>query len=218
MPKHQKIIDISWPLTQKSTSYRNRSLFKMSASKTFQTDHMRETKITLSSHSGTHIDAPSHFLKDGITIDKESLNKFVGTAEVIDFTKLKKKITASDFKAHKIKKNQIILLKTHNSFLNETDQFDSEFIYLTASGAKYLKEKKVKAVGIDYLGIEHSDSYHKTHKILLKADIPIIEGLRLANTKAKEYYFICLPLALECIDAAPARAILIENFNFKKCN
>ena len=208
--KKQRIIDISWPLSRSATAYRNRSLFQTSATRTYHIDHKRETRITLSSHSGTHIDAPKHFLERGKSIEGEALNKFVGTAKVLDFTKLKKRITAKDLKAHKIKKAQIILLKTHNSFHSETDQFDPEFVYLSPSGAKYLKDKKIKAVGIDYLGIERGDIHHTTHKTLLRADIPIIEGLRLAKVKAKEYYFVCLPLAVQGIDAAPARAILIE--------
>lgn len=210
MSGKEKVIDISWPLTKKATSYRNRSLFNLSKSKTFQRDHKRETKITLSSHSGTHIDAQSHFLENGKTIDQYDLHKLVGNCRVLDFTKLKKRITATDLKPHKIKKNEIILLKTHNSFHTETDQFDEQFVYLSPSGATYLKEKKVKAVGIDYLGIERGDIHHNTHRTLLKAEIPIIEGLRLAMADTKKYYFVCLPLAIQDIDAAPARAILIE--------
>ena len=211
MPNDPKILDISWPLNKKSTSYRNRSLFKLVPTKTFQNDHKRETKITFSSHSGTHVDAPSHFLEQGNSIEKFDIKNLVGDCKVLDFTKLKKRITASDLKEHYIKKNDIILLKTHNSFHTETDQFDENFVYLAPSGAQYLQQSEVKAVGIDYLGIERGDLHHNTHKILLKADIPIIEGLRLAMSEEKQYYFVCLPLSLEGVDAAPARAILIEN-------
>ncbi len=209
--KKQTIIDISWPLTKKSTSYRNRSLFNVHPSKTYHTDHKRETRITLSSHTGTHIDAPSHFLRKGKTIEEEALQKFIGNSRVLDLTKIKRRITSTDLKKHKIKRGQIILLKTKNSLHTETDKFDSEFVYLTSSAAKHLKEKKVKAVGIDYLGIERGNVSHIAHKTLLAADIPIIEGLRLKEVKSKGYYFVCLPLAVKGIDAAPARAILIED-------
>ena len=211
MSQKERVIDISWPLSKKSTSFRNRSLFKLAATRSFQRDHKRETKITLSSHTGTHIDAQSHFLESGKTVDQYELQKLVGNCRVLDFTKLKKRITAADLKTHRIKKNEIILLKTHNSFHTETDQFDENFVYLAPSGATFLKDKRVKAVGIDYLGIERGDIHHNTHKTLLRAEIPIVEGLRLAKAQAKKYYFVCLPLALQDIDAAPARAILIEN-------
>ena len=83
-------------------------------------------------------------------------------------------------------------------------------MYLEASGAAYLAEKKVKAVGIDYLGIEHSQPGHPTHENLLNADIVVIEGLRLHHVQPGSYFFVCLPLNMIGTEAAPARAILME--------
>ncbi len=94
---------------------------------------------------------------------------------------------------------------------------------MDASGAEFLAEKRVRAVGIDYIGIERSDIQkdHATHETLLQHNIPIIEGLRLAHapgltTKENSsrahqgiYYLVCLPLRVEGIEAAPARAILL---------
>jgi arylformamidase len=211
MRKKERIIDISWPLTKDSTSYKNRSFFNIFPIKMFNPDHVRETKITLSSHTGTHVDAPSHFIEDGRTIDQQPLSNLIGKAKVLDLTNVSSSIKATDLQKHQFKKDQIILIKTKNSLHNEDDVFDKQFIYLTPSAAKYLKQKKIKAVGFDYLGIERDDNMHSTHKILLYANIPIIEGLRLNLTKQKEYYFVCLPLAFPELDAAPARAILIEN-------
>ena len=187
MAKKERILDISWPLKEGTTSYKNKSFLSLIPSKIFQRDKVRETRISLSSHTGTHIDAPAHFIEDGKTIDQEPLTKLIGNAKVLDLTNIRKSITAKDLQKQKFKKGQIILLKTKNSLHNEDDLFDQEFIYLTASAAKFLKQKGVKAVGIDYLGIERNDKNHLTHKILLHANIPIIEGLRLSDTKAKEY-------------------------------
>jgi len=94
--------------------------------------------------------------------------------------------------------------------LNATDKFNPYFVYLEASGAVYLTEKKIKAVGIDYLGIEHSQPGHPTHEILMNADISIIEGLRLEHVKPDSYFFVGLPLYIIGLEAAPARAILIS--------
>jgi len=189
-----KIIDISWPISQDSTEYKDK----------------RDSVIKLNVHAGTHIDAPAHFIKNGKTIDKVDLNKVCGSCQVLDLTDVEEKITQKDLKKFNIKPNEIILLKTKNSNLAETGLFYPDFVYLEKTGAGYLADKKVKAVGIDYLGIEKNQPNHETHKILMKQDIPIIEGLRLKNIQAKNYFFYCLPLLLKNLEAAPARAILLN--------
>ena len=94
----------------------------------------------------------------------------------------------------------------HNS---DNKKLDFYFVYLEFTGEEYLK-KKVKAVGIDYLGIERSQSGHPTHLTLMRADIGIIEGLRLRHVKEGAYFFVCLPLNTIGIEAAPARAVVIS--------
>ena len=91
-----------------------------------------------------------------------------------------------------------------------TAAFTYDFVYLEKSGAKYLAGKKVKTVGIDYVGIERDQPNHETHRFLLGNDIPIIEGLRLGKVKEGEYTLLCLPLAYKGMEAAPARAVLIK--------
>ncbi len=205
-----KIIDISWPITETITEYKDRKTIKLTQIKNFDKDKVNETLITLHSHTGTHIDAPLHFLQNGKPIDQINLNKFAGECKVLDLSNIEEKITKKDLEKFDIKKNEIILLKTKNSNLEPTEKFDYNFVYLEKSGAQFLVSKKIKAVGIDYLGIERNQTNHETHKILLKEDIPIIEGLRLRHVKTKEYIFYCLPLPISNLDSAPARAILIE--------
>ncbi len=118
-------------------------------------------------------------------------------------------ITAEDLMPYEIRADEIILLRTTNSAVGIHDSFNKDFIYLDPSGAQFLADKKIKAVGIDYLGLEQGDPEHTTHTILMKADIVIIEGLRLFHTPAGNYFMVCLPLFVVGIDAAPARAILI---------
>jgi arylformamidase len=128
-------------------------------------------------------------------------------------SKVDLKVTKEDLEKYEIEENDIILLKTQNSTLSEESEFNPEFIFLGETGAKYLVEKKIKSVGIDYLGIERSDIQKdkQTHKSLLGNDIPIIEGLRLNHVKEGEYILYCLPLKIEKIDGSLCRAILIDN-------
>ncbi len=204
-----KIYDISWPISQATTEYKNKGTIQLTAVKGFETDGVRDSIITLGTHTGTHVDAPSHFLKDGKSIDMIALDRVMGPAKVIDLMTVMEAITADDLKRYEIKEDEIIILRTANSALAVTDPFQSNFIYLDPSGARYLAEKKIKAVAIDYLGIERGDPEHQTHTTLMKADIVIIEGVRLSHVPAGDYFMVCLPLALIGLEAAPARAILM---------
>lgn len=205
-----KIIDISWPIDLNMTQYKNRQDVGMLATKTFKQHNVRDTLVTLGTHTGTHVDAPAHFLEDGITINEIPLNNLCGTAHVFDFTHVQDCITVEDLKAQNIEPDTIVLLKTRNSIAAWDALFNTEFVYVDAVAAKYLVDKKIKAVGIDYLGIESNQPGHPTHKVLLSNNIPIIEGLRLEHAQPGNYTLICLPLALKGLDAAPARAILLE--------
>lgn len=207
-----KIIDISWPISQDMTAYKNRKVVRFERTKKFDTDNVRGSVITLDSHSGTHVDAPAHFLKDGKTIDQIGLDNLIGAARVLDCIAAGETITQEflmQYDTH-IKKHDIILLKTTNSILSPVDEFNTTFTYLEVSGARYLANKKVKAVGIDYLGIERNQPGHETHCTLMDHNIAIIEGLRLEHVQPGEYQLYCLPLKIMGLEAAPARAILVR--------
>lgn len=208
-----KVIDISWPLSEATTGYKDKKILKFEPTKNFEQDGARETTITISSHSGTHVDAPSHFLRDGKTIDQITLDRLVGTCMVLDMTEVQEKITRADLAEFdsQILEGDILLLKTMNSATQATEKFTPHFVYLEHSGAQYLKEKGIRAVGIDYLGIEHSQQGHLTHKECMHNDIVIIEGLRLDHVEPGEYFFCCLPLYAIGLDGAPARAVLIQD-------
>lgn len=203
-----KFIDISWPITKGVTEYKDRNTFKVDHFATYQTKGFEESTICMGSHTGTHIDAPRHFIKDGKAIDKINLDQLNGPCQILDLTFVEEKITKQDLEKFKIEPNQIILLKTKNSFLEATAQFNPHFIYLEASGAEYLANLQIKAIGIDYLGIERNQPNHATHMAFLSKDIPIIEGLRLKEAVDNQYNLICLPIKLENLEAAPARAVL----------
>ena len=206
-----KIFDVSWPISKATTGYKDRHIVAIDEIKNFNRDGVRETAIHLSSHTGTHVDAPSHFLKEGKTIDEIGLDRLVGDCIVLDMTTCAERITRDCLLAHDndIRNDSIVLLRTTNSDFNATDKFSPHFVYLESSGAAYLAEKRVKAVGIDYLGIEHSQPGHPTHEVLMNSDVVIIEGLRLGHVQKGNYLFVCLPLNMIGTEGAPARAILI---------
>ena len=208
-----KIYDISWPISAATTGYKDKKIVKFEPTKSFEKDGVRETIITISSHSGTHVDAPSHFLRDGKTIDQITLDRLIGTCMVLDMSEVQEKITRADLAEFddQILEGDILLLKTMNSATSAMDKFTPHFVYLEHSGAQYLKEKGVRAVGIDYLGIEHSQQGHLTHKECMHNDIVIIEGLRLGHVEPGEYFFCCLPLFAIGLDGAPARVVLIQD-------
>jgi arylformamidase len=209
-----KIVDISWPISPSMTAYKDRHVVEIKPIKTLNNDGVCETVITLGSHSGTHVDAPAHFKVNGKTIDQIGLAQLLGDCRVFDLGHVKDAIKASDLEALDIQPNEIILFKTQNSSLDANAFFCSQFVYLDAGSAAYLATKNIKAVGIDYLGIERGNKEHPAHNICFDNNVLIIEGLRLQNVAAGKYFFACLPIALQGVEAAPARAILIDRSLF----
>ena len=206
-----KIYDISWPISTATTGYKDKNIINFDSAKSFDNDGVRETTITLSAHSGTHIDAPSHFMRDGKTIDELELSNVIGPCKVFNMATVSDGITRDHVENLDISAGDIVLFKTINSATPPTEKFTPHFIYLEISGAQCLVERKVRAIGIDYLGIERSQPGHLTHNLLFKHEITIIEGLRLTTVKQGKYFLCCLPLYTIGIEAAPARAVLIEN-------
>jgi arylformamidase len=209
-----KIHDISWPISATMTTYKDQFPVTITTLKEFEKDQVRLSSIHCLNHTGTHVDAPSHFLKDGITIDKMPIESFFGNAVVLDCTDIKEKITAVDLEIHaeQITENRFILFKTKNSFLKSDAPFDFNFVYLEKSAARFLASKKIKGVGFDYLGIEREQKDHETHITLMKNNVIIVEGLRLADINPGNYQFCAMPLLINGSDGAQTRAFLIEGY------
>jgi len=205
------IIDISWPISSTMTTYKDESKVILSPLKIIERDGVRKTAITLDTHTGTHIDSPAHFKKDGITIDKIGLDTCMGPCVVIDLSDIDGAIMAEHLEAYDFDECDVVLIKTKNSKRAADAPFDQQFTYLDASAAAFFAEATdVQTIGFDYLGIERNQPSHETHTMLFEAQITIIEGLRLEAVAEGEYFFVCLPLAVQGLDGAPARAILVE--------
>jgi len=167
----------------------------------------RETKIELDLHTGTHMDAPLHMIEGGQDSSFFKVEDMVVPCQVLDLTDVKGGITEGDLKKHNIKQGDFILLKTRNSF---EEDFQSDFIYVKESGAKYLADIGIKGVGIDSLGIERNQPDYATHRLLLGKGIYILEGLRLKDIDEGVYTLITASLNISNVEASPVRALLMK--------
>lgn len=165
--------------------------------------------LEMGAHTGTHMDAPAHFVRGGPGISTMPLDTAIGVARVIAIRD-RISVRPEELVQHRIRRGERILFRTRNSEQCwDTDTFVEEFVYISGAAAHYLVERGVRLVGIDYLSV---DAFHKdgadTHQALLTADIWVLEGLSLKKVRAGRYQLICLPLKIEGCDGAPARAVL----------
>jgi len=177
----------------------------------FSSGRVYETKLEMNMHTGTHMDAPLHFMQGGATIDKLDLEKAVTKCKVLDLKDVEEKISREHLIGKDIFEGDFIIFKTRNSYM---DILEDEFIYLDRTGAEYLKSRRVAGVGIDALGIERSQPEHETHKILLGSGIVVLEGLRLKEVEEDEYLLVAAPILIAGAEAAPVRALLFKAWDF----
>jgi arylformamidase len=170
------------------------------------------TRLEMCAHSGTHVDAPFHFINnDAITVDQLSLKVLSGRTYVLNLPDCDL-ITASVLENAEIPpRTRRLLFKTRNStyWSSRGNVFQEDYVGLSKDGAQWLVGHGIKLVGIDYLSIAPYNDTRPTHEILLRAGVVIIEGLDLSKVSQGRYTLHCLPLKLAGADGAPARAILI---------
>ncbi len=210
MPK-LKIHDISLEIRENMVVWKDREHKKprFLATSKYEDKRANESKIEMDLHTGTHADAPFHMLKSGKKMNEIPLDKFIGKCKVLDLTGAKDKITEDILKKFEINKDDIILIKTKNK---PEPKFNINFPFVDKNGAQYLAKRKIKTLGVDSLGVERGQPNHDTHKILFESNIDVIEGLELSKIRQGSYFLIALPLKINA-DAAPLRAVLIEDLN-----
>ena len=167
------------------------------------------SKMTIGTHTGTHVDGINHFIKGGIGVDKMPLDAGIGRARVIQI-KDPKQIKVEEIEPHNIQEGERILFKTQNSDRAlKSDRFVEDFVHISTEAAHYLAEKKVRTVGVDYLSVGgYEGNVVEVHHALLGSGIWAIEGLDLSKVEPGEYELICLPIKLKDGDGGLARAIL----------
>lgn len=169
------------------------------------------SKISMGSHTGTHMDAPLHFIREGEGLDEMPLTAAMGCARVIEIHD-PESVKPEDLDSYEIRRGERILFKTQNSARGwPSAAFTEDFVYVSQEAARYLAARGIQTVGIDYLSVGgfHRDGL-ETHQALLEAGIWVIEGLDLSQVEPGEYELVCLPIKVERSDGAPARAILKE--------
>lgn len=167
-------------------------------------------------HTGTHIDAPDHFLNNGVTVGKLPLEVFLGPAWIIEVPAQVDLITPPVLEALPWPRQaRRVLFRTRNSLWWEQGiaEFREDYVALSPEGAQWIVQQGVQLVGIDYLSIAPFQDPVPTHRVLLKAGVVILEGLRLGHVPPGEYMLACFPLALEAAEGAPCRAVLWKSSN-----
>jgi len=174
-------------------------------------DKVTMSRIEMSSHDGTHIDSPRHFIPGGPTIDTMAPDTTIGPCRVIEI-KDEKEVTVKELEPYKIKAGERIIFKTKNSpVVWSVRQYAGKFVTISLEAAKYLAEKKIRLVGIDYISIASAqppENIGWVHEAFLKNGIFILEALNLDGVAPGNYELICLPLRIEKGDAGPCRVIL----------
>ncbi|MHB8281632.1 MAG: cyclase family protein [bacterium] len=172
-------------------------------------DTANNTHLSFGTHTGTHIDAPRHFYEDGIGIDKIKLEALIGECSVIEVPEKYEAITEDFLKMQNINNGGRILFKTKNSKIISRDKsFHEDYVYVASDAAKYMVEKGIILVGVDYLSVEGYGKGHETHRTLLGAGVVIIESLYLEQVEPGNYKLIAFPIKIKDSDGAPARVIL----------
>jgi len=171
------------------------------------------SSIAMGVHTGTHVDAPYHFLSDGDTVENMLLEVLIGKVKVVRIDDHVDVITRDVLERIHLEDGiERVLFKTRNSryLADYRVGFKEDFVGIDAGASELLVEKGIKLVGIDYLSIAPYKRSRPTHEVMLGARMVIIEGVDLSDVEAGDYILYCLPLKLKKTEGAPARVILIE--------
>ncbi len=175
-------------------------------------DEANVTHLSMSAHTGTHVDAPCHFLADGTPVHELDLRMLMGRVFVLHLPDADL-ITADILRNAEIPpRTRRLLFRTRNSEIWRTapaHDFQQDYVALSVGAAEYLVARGVKVVGVDYLSVAPFHDTVPTHQILLRSGVVVIEGLNLSAVSEGRYTLYCLPIKLQGADGAPARAVLV---------
>ena len=202
-------IDITLPLRNGMPVWPGDTPFtRSSALAIARGDECNLSAISTTAHIGTHMDAPRHYLEGAAGIDALPIAATIGRARVIEIHD-PDAIRIAELEPHHLQPGERVLFKTRNSLLHALDHFTEDFVAIPPDTARYLADRAVQTIGVDYLSVGAADSTgSETHRILLTAGIWVIEGLSLSAVAPSDYELVCLPLKIVDGDGAPARAVL----------
>jgi arylformamidase len=207
------LIDISVPIRPGMVVYEGDPAVKLERVQTIaKGDLANVSRLELGVHTGTHVDAPCHFLEGAPGSEALSLDALVGPAVVIDAASLEANLDEAALRGLAVPEGaERLLFRTRNSELWKLPAFSKDFVGLTESGARYLVQRGARLVGLDYLSVAPAADPAPAHVALLSAGVVVLEGLDLEGVEPGEYQLLCLPLRLEGSDGVPARAILVSD-------
>jgi arylformamidase len=207
-PSLMKLIDISVPLDSNLPVYPGNTPFTLEPIKRIATgDTSNVSTLHMSAHAGTHVDAPSHFFDGTAGVDALPLELLIGRARVLEVTA--RKGIGPDELSGVASEDIRVLIKTQNSRLWRSVRFHADYVGVTEEGARFLVERGVKVLGVDYLSVEEfKKPGAPAHHVLLGGGTIVIEGLDLSEVEPGTYEMFCLPLRVVGSDGAPARVVL----------
>jgi kynurenine formamidase len=206
-----KTIDLSHTISNETPVYPGTEPPVFSTPCTIEKQGFTEKRITLFSHTGTHMDAPSHILLEGKSLDRFPTEKFLGKAAVINLTHIDhEKIERYDLLQYEtlILKIDFLLLHTGWYLKWGTDDYFKEYPVLTAAAAKWLAGFPLKGIGVDMISVDRTDTNtYPIHQVFLKNEILIVENLtNLSSLPDRIFSFFCFPLKIQDADGSPVRA------------
>lgn len=203
-------IDISVPVRNGMVHWPGDAPFELKRLKDMSKgDGLTLSYLSLGIHTGTHMDAPLHFIKDGAAIDTLPVDAVMGPARVVSIHD-RESIKPAELEPLNLQPGDRLLFKTYNSeHCWDSDTFFEDFVYISREAAAYLAQCGVRTVGVDYLSVGgfHKDGV-ETHQALLGSGMWVIEGLNLGGIEPGDYELACLPLKLANAEGAPARALI----------
>jgi arylformamidase len=173
------------------------------------------SELRIGTHTGTHVDPPVHFVEGGVGIDRMDLDVMVGDAVVVDARRLDGALGPQELESLEIPDGaRRVLVRSRNSDLwrSARASFPSSYVSLSVEGARWIVDRGIRLVGVDFLSVEQKGTPgHPTHHTLLENGVIVVEGLDLGTVDPGSYRLIVLPLKIVDGDGGPARAVLIED-------
>ena len=207
-----KLIDVSVPLDASLPTYPGNTPFSLEAIKRLaRGESSNVSTVHMSAHSGTHVDAPRHFFDGAAGVDLLPLEMLIGRVRLIEI-RSRKGIGPDELSDINLSEDVRVLIKTPNSRLWGSPEFNPDYVGVTEAGAKHLIGQGIKVLGVDYLSVEQfKQPGAPAHHVLLGGGTIVIEGLNLRDVEPGVYEMFCLPLRIVGADGAPARVVLRQS-------
>lgn len=207
--KVKKYYDLSASISEKLVTFPGDPQYKIENIRSLEKgSKFHLSKIHLGNHTGTHIDYPSHVIKNGKNSNDFPIESLIGHGLIVEVPSTESSITKEFIKKQAILENDFVFFKTSNSRLSKTANFTDNYVYIEPEAAEELLKKRVKIVGIDYISVDKYESEDlPVHKALLSNNVLIVEGLELNNVPSGRCKIYIMPIKINKMDGLPARVM-----------